>query len=43
MDWELVDEEWFSNKFDFEIIPLLEEYYFDDVNSLQSKIGLIQK
>ena len=43
MDWELVDEEWYKSKFDFEIIPLLEEYYFDDVNSLQTKIGLIQK
>jgi 5-methylcytosine-specific restriction protein B len=36
------DEEWYMGIVDFEIIPLLEEYYFDDTHLLQSKIGMLK-
>ena len=36
------DEKWYMGIVDFEIIPLLEEYYFDDFHLLQSKIGMLK-
>jgi 5-methylcytosine-specific restriction protein B len=36
------DEDWYKGIIEFEIIPLLQEYYFDDAKMLQSKIGMLK-
>jgi 5-methylcytosine-specific restriction enzyme B len=36
------DEDWYKGIIEFEIIPLLQEYYFDDAKLLQSKIGMLK-
>jgi len=36
------NEDWYKGIIEFEIIPLLQEYYFDDDSLLQSKIGMLK-
>ena len=36
------EEEWYKGIIEFEIVPLLQEYYFDDSNALQFKIDMLK-
>ena len=36
------NDDWYKDIINFEIIPLLEEYYFDDSNQLGAKIDLLK-
>jgi hypothetical protein len=36
------DEAWYKGVIEFEIIPLLQEYYFDDAKLLDDKIDILK-